>query len=198
MLRLRPLAIAIALATEAAPAIARAQVASAAKPAAVSAASVLGDSGTRVYALSPGESDDVSAAINRTVAHLLFLIRPIARHRLSRTNRAPAYLTFAVQRDTITITFERANPIRAPRDGTSVPWASGVSSETYLTHIVFATDTLRQEILASDGAREDDFVFTDNGDRVVMHVTLRADLLPTPLVYTLVFRRTSSAPSELH
>lgn len=178
------------------PAIAHAQSGVAAKPTPLTAASVLGDSGTCVYTLIPEESDDVRAAIDRTVAHMLFLFRPIARHRLARTNRVPPHLTFAVRPDTITVTFEHANPIRTPRNGTPVPWVSGVSRETYSVHIAFAGDTLHQEILASDGAREDDFVFSDNGDRIGMHVTLRADRLPTPLAYTLVFRREPGAATR--
>jgi hypothetical protein len=172
-------------------AIAHAQSGAVPKPGSSTAASVLGDSGTYLYTLIPEESDDVRAAIDRAVSHMLFIIRPIARHRLARTNRVPPHLTFAVRPDTITVTFEHANPIPTPRNGTPVPWVSGVSRETYTVHIAFAGDTLHQEILASDGAREDDFVFSDSGGRIIMHVTLRADRLPTPLVYTLVFRRES-------
>ena len=193
----RTLRVAIATLTVGgvAPAIVHAQSGAAAKPAQPSpppphsAARVLGDSGTYVYTLIPGESDDVRAAIDRTVAHMIFLIRPIARHRLLRTNRTPASVTFAVRPDTITVTFERANPIPTPRDGTAVPWVSGVSREVYLVSMRFAGDTLRQHILASDGAREDDFVFSADTHRVTLHVTLSADRLPTPLVYTLAFRR---------
>jgi hypothetical protein len=191
-----PLALAILILGGASSTIAHAQPGAAAKPGSSTAASVLGDSGTHVYTLIPEESDDVRAAIDRAVSHMLFIIRPIARHRLARTNRVPPHLTFGVRPDTITVTFEHANPIPTPRNGAPVPWISGVSRETYTVHIAFAGDTLHQEILASDGAREDDFVFSDNGDRIVMHVTLRADRLPTPLVYTLVFRREPGADAR--
>jgi hypothetical protein len=150
----------------------------------------LGDSGTFVYALMPEESDDVKAAIDHTVAHMSFIIRPIARHRLARTNHPPLHITFDVRHDTLVVTLERSNPIRTPRDGHAVPWASGVSSEIYSASITFVGDTLRQLILASDGQRIDDFVFQEGGARLDMHVTLRADRLPTPLDYTLTFRHT--------
>jgi hypothetical protein len=153
------------------------------------AARILADTGTYVYALVPEESDDVKQAIDSTVARMSFIVRPIARHRLARTNRPPPHVTFALRPDTMTITLERANPIVVPRDGSSAPWESGVSSETYSTTIAFQGDTLKQMIHASDGQREDDFVFLDQGERLEMHVVLTADRLPKPLVYTLLFLR---------
>ena len=155
----------------------------------VDPARFLGDSGTFVYALMPDESDDVNEAIDHTVAHMNFIVRPIARHRLTRTNHPPPHITFGVRSDTLVVTLERSNPIRTPRNGHAVPWASGVSREMYAASITFVGDTLRQLILASDGQRVDDFVFREGGARVDMHVTLSAERLPTPLVYTLIFRR---------
>jgi hypothetical protein len=42
---------------------------------------------------------------------------------------------------------------------------------------------------SSDGHRNDDFVFFDGGERMVLHVLLEAEHLPGPLDYTLEFRR---------
>jgi len=145
--------------------------------------------GTVVYELVPGESDDVHAAIERTIAPLNFIIRPIARHRLARTNHTPAHLTLEVRPDIRVITFEGANPIPTPRDGSSLPWISGVSKELYHVHAVAHGDTLVQTILASDGRRVDEFVLTPDGSRVRLRVTLYAERLPVPLSYTLSFRR---------
>jgi hypothetical protein len=145
--------------------------------------------GSHVYVVARDESDDVRAAIERAIAHMNFLIRPIARHRLTRTNRVPGRLTFTVTADTLIVTFEHANPIVTPLDGTVVPWVSGVSEDLYHVGITSAGDTLHQLIQASDGSRADDFVFLDGGQRVALHVTLRADRLPRPLTYTLMFYR---------
>jgi hypothetical protein len=147
------------------------------------------DTGTTVYELVPGESDDVKAAIERSISHMNFIVRPIARHRLTRTNRPPAHLTFANHRDTLIVTFEGANPIVTPHDGSAIPWVSGVSREVYRVTAVVAGDTLHQTIMASDGHRLDDFVFSGGGDRVRLDVRLYADRLPAPLTYSLTFRR---------
>jgi hypothetical protein len=147
------------------------------------------DTGTTLYELLPNESDDVKAAIDRAISHMNFIVRPIARHRLTRTNHPPGHLTFANHPDTLVVTFEGANPIVTPRDGGLIPWVSGVSKEVYQVKAVVAGDTLHQLILASDGHRVDDFVFSDGGDRVRLDVRLYADRLPAPLTYSLTFRR---------
>jgi hypothetical protein len=154
-----------------------------------SASAPLVTPGTVVYTLVPDESDDVHAAIERTIAPLNFIIRPIARHRLARTNHTPAHLTIEVRPDTRVVTFEGANPIPTPRDGSSLPWISGVSKELYHVHAVVRGDTLVQTIQASDGRRVDEFVVTPDGARVRLRVTLYAERLPVPLSYTLTFRR---------
>lgn len=160
-------------------------------PAAVSLPAGLGDSGTYVYELVASESDDIRRAIEHSVAHMNFIIRPIARRRLTRANRLFPLLTVAVQTDTIAVTFAGMNPIVTPRDGEAVPWIRGETGEHYDVRMTQAGDTLRQVIHTDDGQRENDFVFLDSGARVELHVTLTADRLPTPLRYMLIFRRAS-------
>jgi hypothetical protein len=147
------------------------------------------DTGTIIYELVPNESDDVKAAIERSIQHMNFIVRPIARHRLTRTNHPPAHLTFANHPDTLVVTFEGANPIVTPRDGSLIPWVSGVSKEVYRVKAVVAGDTLHQTIVASDGHRVDDFIFSAGGERVRLDVRLFTERLPTPLMYSLAFRR---------
>lgn len=55
-----------------------------------------------------------------------------------------------------------------------------MSKETYLVKSTFAGDTLHQVIAASDGHRNDDFVFLDGGERLELHVVLEAEHLPGP------------------
>ena len=142
-----------------------------------------------MFELEPERCDNVQAAIERTIRPMNFIIRPIARHRLLRTNRPPAHLTILTRDDSLVVTFEGHPPIMTPRDGTAAPWKSGVSRETYFVRAAFSGDTLHQVITASDGHRNDDFVFLDGGERMELHVVLEAEHLPGPLDYTLEFRR---------
>jgi hypothetical protein len=147
------------------------------------------DTSAMVFELQPELCDNVQAAIERTIRPMNFMIRPIARHRLLRTNRPPAHLTILMRPDSLVITFDDHPPIVTPRDGTRAPWKSGVSRETYYVNSGFSGDTLHQVITASDGHRNDDFVFLDGGERLEIHVVLEAEHLPGPLDYTLEFRR---------
>jgi hypothetical protein len=152
---------------------------------------VLSDSGTFLYDLVPEESDNVRSAVERAIAHMSFITRPIARRRLMKANRPPPRLTFDVRSDTIAVTFDGVNPIVTPRSGEAVAWVRGQTGERYDVRIVQSGDTLRQEIAADDGRRENYFLFLDGGARVELHVVLSADRLPRPLSYMLVFRRAS-------
>jgi len=157
--------------------------------------STLADTGTTVYTLEPEESDDVKAAIDRAASHTNFIIRPIVRRRLTRNNRLPQHVTFAVSADTITVTFDGTNPIVTPRNGDSVGWTRAATRDThierYTVHIRQAGDTLRQTIVTDDGGRNNEFVFLEGGAEMRMHVILWADRLPVPLMYSLAFRRSS-------
>jgi hypothetical protein len=152
-------------------------------------AQVVPDTGSMVFELEPEHCDNVQAAIERTIRPMNFIIRPIARHRLLRTNRPPAHLTILMRDDSLVVTFEGHPPIVTPLDGAKAPWKSGVSKETYYVSSVLSGDTLHQVITASDGHRNDDFVFFDGGEHMVLHVLLEAEHLPGPLDYTLEFRR---------
>lgn len=151
--------------------------------------SALAEASLHMYELVPEGSDNIRSAIDRSVAHMNFIVRPIARHRLTKANRLAEHLTFAVQPDTVAVTFDGMNPIITPRNGDSTSWTRGGTGERYQVHIALAGDTLRQVIATDDGQRENDFVFLDDGARVELHVTLTADRLPMPLRYTLLYRR---------
>jgi hypothetical protein len=152
-------------------------------------AQALPDTGTVTFVLEPERGDNVKEAIERTIKPMSWIIRPIARHRLMRTNRPPAHLTISLRQDSMVVTFEGHPPIVTPRDGSKAPWLSGVSKETYYVNSALAGDTLKQTITASDGHRNDDFVFSDDGEFMALHVMLVAEHLPGPLDYTLEFRR---------
>ena len=147
------------------------------------------DSGTYVYELVPEVSDNIRSAIDRSVARMNFIIRPIARRRLVKANHLFSTLTFVMRADSISVMFAGMNPIVTPRDGGFAPWVRGETGEHYDVYTAQEGDTLRQVIATDDGQRENDFQFFEDGARIELHVTLTADRLPTPLRYTLIFRR---------
>jgi len=145
--------------------------------------------GSHLYELIPDESEDIRSAIDVSVEHMNFIIRPIARRRLAKANRLAEHLEFQVRPDTLAVTFDAMNPIITPLNGDSAAWKRGGTHEWYQVRIETSGDTLRQVIKTDDGQRENDFVFLDDGARVALHVILTAERLPIPLRYTLLYRR---------
>jgi hypothetical protein len=148
------------------------------------------------YTLMPDSSDDIKAAVNHTVEHMSFITRPIARGRLNKTNPLPQHVRVTQTNDTIAVAFDDGNPITTPLDGNTVPWQSSMTHEQYQAHAIRMADTTAQVIVAPDGERTNAYVFTNNGERLELHVTISSHRLPQPLTYTLRFRRDASSPHD--
>ena len=143
------------------------------------------------YTLMADSSDNIKTAINQTVEHMSFITRPIARGRLNKTNPLPQHVHVTQTDDTISVAFDDGNPIATPLNGDTVPWQSSMTHEQYQAHAVRLGDTTEQVIVAPDGERTNAYVFTDNGARLVLRVTISSHRLPQPLTYTLRFKRDS-------
>jgi hypothetical protein len=144
------------------------------------------------YTLIADSSDDIKAAVNQTVEHMSFITRPIARGRLNKTNPLPLHVHVTLTNDTLWVAFDDGNPVMTPLDGDVVPWRSSLTNEDYRAHAERHADTAAQVIVAPDGERTNEYVFTDNGARLELHVTVSSHRLPRPLTYTLRFKRDGS------
>jgi hypothetical protein len=149
----------------------------------------VGSQGVSRYSLLPDSSDNIGKAIDRTVAHMNFITRPIARSRLNKVNPRPSSLRVAVQADSVSVAFDNGNPVVTPLNGNTIPWANPLTHETDQARGSVVADTIRQTLAAPDGERENALVFSDGGARLRLTVTVRSHRLPRPLVYELVFRR---------
>jgi hypothetical protein len=141
------------------------------------------------YTLVPDSSDNVKAAINRTVEHMSFITRPIARSRLTKVNPTPQHVALILSTDSVSAAFDAGRPIVTPRSGETVPWVNELSHETDKAHTAIAGDTIRETIAAPDGNRENAFIILDGGARMRLRVTVTSHRLPQSLVYELLFRR---------
>jgi putative oxidoreductase len=153
-------------------------------------ATALPPEGNYTYVLAADSSDDIKAAVNRTVDPMSFITRPIARGRLNATNPTPQQVHVTVGGDTIGVAFDDGNPVVTPLDGSTVPWQSSLTHETYQVHATMQGDTVSQHIAAPDGVRQNSYLFVGRGQRLRLRVTVTSHRLPGPLVYDLLFRRT--------
>jgi hypothetical protein len=152
-------------------------------------ATALPPEGAYNYVLAPDSSDDIKAAVNKTVDPMSFITRPIARGRLNATNPTPQQVHVNVGGDTLGVAFDDGNPVVTPLDGSMVVWQSSLTHETYQVHATMQGDTVSQHIAAPDGIRQNAYRFLDHGDRLQVRVTVTSHRLPGPLVYDLLFRR---------
>jgi hypothetical protein len=148
--------------------------------------------GSYTYTLLPDSSDDIKAAINETVSPMNFIIRGIARGRLTKVNPLPHSLRLRLATDTVSVAFDSGDPVVTPSNGAVVPWYNALAKETDKAHVATSGDTLRQTISASDGDRENSISFGDGGARLHLRVTVTSHRLPKPLTYQLLFRRDST------
>jgi hypothetical protein len=144
--------------------------------------------GTAVYYLVPDSSDDIRAAIDKTVSHMNFIVRGIARGRLTKINPTPQHVRVNVETDTVSVAFDAGNPVVTPTNGDTVAWKNSLTGETNHAHVAVVGDTVRQTITAKDGERENALIFSSDGARLRLRVTVKSHRLPRPLVYELFFR----------
>lgn len=180
--RLIPLAVLVLLAAVGVP---PAPAAPPAAPTPAVAAAPLTLTGT--YALDPGRSDDVTQAIEKTVAELSFLIRPIARGRLTKTNKPYQRVILALSTSQVSIITDVRAPIVTQPDGTPVKWTRE-DGEVFDVSTVWDGQVLRQTFQAEDGQRVNEYRLASDGG-VVLQATISGKRLASPLQYRLVYTR---------
>ena len=150
--------------------------------------------GAAVYTLMPDSSDNIHTAIDHTVSHMNFIVRGIARGRLTKINPTPHQVRVDLEPDTVSVAFDNGTPVVTPVNGDSVPWRNPLTGETNHARVDILGDTVRQTITAKDGERENALIFSDNGARLRLRLTVTSHRLPKPLVYELLFRE-NDAPA---
>ncbi|MBX6363310.1 MAG: hypothetical protein IRZ00_05530 [Gemmatimonadetes bacterium] len=140
------------------------------------------------FVLDAAASDDVAAAIERATSHMSFLMRPIARGRLKKTNAPYRRLVFAPSPTQYELRVDHRAPIVTPADGSPATWTRedgevlGVSTRP-------RAGGLEQTFVARDGQRVNEYRLSPDGQSLTMDVTVTSPRLPQPVTYRLVYRR---------
>jgi hypothetical protein len=143
------------------------------------------------YTLDATASDSIESAIEQSIAPMNFMIRPIARSRLVKTN--PRYQRIAISHtDTITsVQFDARKPIEMPADGHAVPWVRE-DGEKFEVSAQWSAAQLVMDFKAEDGERVNTFVLEPEGKTLKLNVKLVSARLPAPVTYVLTYRREAS------
>ena len=147
--------------------------------------------------LNRQQSDDLNAAINRSVARMNVIVRQIARPRLRSTNAM--YPTVAISSDQSNIRVNMGGRTAAsPANGQPVLWqretggtCREVKGDCVRVTSEMAGGHLTQSFQAEDGRRVNVYPVSPDGNTLTMNVTITSPKLPQPLTYKLVYNRAS-------
>lgn len=137
------------------------------------------------YALVKGESADIGKVVDETASRLNFLVRPIARSRLRKTQVAFPSLRIVRSGDEFRIFHEQGTDVahRTLED----PVKTTAPDGSKIVVRLLPGPPLSQSYESSDGLRVNRYVL--DGMKLLMEVRITSPRLPKPIEYTLVYRR---------
>ena len=141
--------------------------------------------------VNPTQSDQpIKTAIDAAAKEFNFLLRPIARSRLTKTN--PNITRVAIMRvdDDITIQVGTSKPATARANGPTTKWSR--NDEEFDLAIAWEGKTLVQSFSAPDGKRYDRYTLSPDGNSLSLEVTITGQDLKKPVQYALAFKREPS------
>jgi len=143
-------------------------------------------------------SDNLDAAINRSVARMNIIVRQIARPRLRSTNTMYPTLVVSQENSNVRVDMAGRPTLSTPYNGQPVLWQreTGRTCPEIKGDCVRVTSTvenghLRQIFQAEDGRRTNLYTVSGDGKTMTMDVTIESPKLPQPLNYKLVYNRAS-------
>ena len=140
------------------------------------------------YSLVGNGGAEINRAIEQAIAKMSFVVRPIARGRLRRTNLPYATIQLGITSNQITIDTRNGNPITTPADGTPIEWKRE-DGEVLRVSTEWRNGALQQTFVADDGQRVNVYTLGAGGTTMELRVTVTSPRLPAPVTYTLRYRR---------
>ncbi|HEX2190142.1 MAG TPA: hypothetical protein VHG51_14640 [Longimicrobiaceae bacterium] len=135
-------------------------------------------------------SDNVNAAIDDAVARMNFVMRPVARGRLRKTNQPYQRVQISHNPQQVSVTMDGRPAIVTPANGTPMDWTRE-DGEKLKVSTEWENSALEQTFKAEDGQRVNSYTVSPDGRTLTMNVTVTSPRLPKPLTYKLVYNRAS-------
>jgi hypothetical protein len=142
------------------------------------------------YTFNAAASDNVNAAIDKAVARMNFVTRPIARGRLRRTNQPYNRITLNLTGSNVSIVTDTRAPIATTDNGTAIKWKRE-DGEEFNVSTRWEGHKLLQTFSAEDGSRENRYSVGNEGRTLTLEVTVRSPRLQEPVTYRLVYDKVS-------
>ena len=134
-------------------------------------------------------SDSIEKSIEKAVADMNFIIAPIARSRLTKTNTIYRKVSFEFSgNNQVSIVTSGRAAIRTNLSGTPIKWTRE-DGEVLDCSTTVSGDTIRQKFVAKDGQRINEYAPSPDGQGLTMKVTVSSPKLKEPLVYRLAYKK---------
>lgn len=140
------------------------------------------------YAYVPAASDDIEMAIRAATDDMNFIVGPIARGRLRKTNFPYETIRISATPQAVTIVTDDRAPIVTPASGSAIKWERE-DGEVFDVSTRFVGGALHQTFQAEDGKRVNVYSLDAEGNTLTMKVTVSSPKLEAPMVYSLKYQR---------
>ena len=140
------------------------------------------------YVLVSQGGAEINRAIDAAVRSMSFVIRPVARGRLRRTNVPYQRLRLDVTPEEITTVADGGKPVVTPSSGRMVKWVREDGEELNVS-TAWRGESLLQTFRADDGQRENHYTLGADGRTLTLGVTVTSPRLPAPVQYTLTYSK---------
>lgn len=126
----------------------------------------------------------ITQGIEKAIADMSFITRPIAKRKLENSNTAFKSLTFKFPGDKVSVQNDSRKPVVSPADGSKTKWTRE-DGETFTVSQKVGDDEIVQIFYAEDGVKTLTYKFNDDFSKVTMRVKLDSPKLPGPMTYSL-------------
>lgn len=148
------------------------------------------------WSLDRQKSDNLEAAINRSISRLNMVVRQIARPRLRNTNTAYPKITMSYDQNAVRVDMAGRPSVSSPANGQPVLWQreeGGTCREMKGNCVRVSAEweggNLKHTFQAEDGRRVNVYSVSPDGKTMTMNVTVTSPRLPQALTYKLVYNR---------
>jgi hypothetical protein len=145
--------------------------------------------GTYLYAGGDAERRAVSAAVEKAIAGMSFLAKPVARQTLrQRAEIRDAYTLTFDGLGNLQVTTKGFPPEYGPLDGKPFALETKYGDQSQVSQS-FVDGVLVQQGKTDDGSGRTEFRLADDGATLLVHRVMESGQLSAPVDFTLTYRR---------
>ena len=145
--------------------------------------------GRYLWSTNATELQALSQEVDATADGLFFLIRPIARRRLTQSTAPVPVIEIAITNRTIVFTRAGVAPFQGQLGGEKRKWECEEGEFSDVSFLMTPDGALQQTLEQSSGARVNRFTLSPDGRFLTLDVSITSTRLHRAIRFTLTYRR---------